>query len=68
MEEYGTCSSMEREIIEKLLMRQVPLLKKYENIIMNIESFIEKIIFDMNKKKTRERVGQSFIKKLYIII
>ena len=56
MDEYGTCSSMEREIIEKLLMKQVPLLKNYEKIIINIESFIENIIVDINKNKEREHV------------
>jgi len=56
LDEYGTCSSMEREIIEKLLMKQVPLLKNYEKIIINIESFIENIIVDINKNKEREHV------------
>ncbi|ORX82551.1 hypothetical protein BCR32DRAFT_267559 [Anaeromyces robustus] len=65
LDEYGTCSSMEREVIEKLLMRQVPLLKNYENIINNIETFIEKIIIDMSKNKSREH---NELKKSDIII
>jgi len=46
-------------------MYQVPLLKKYEGIITNIESFIEKIIFDINKNKSREQVIDITIIRLY---
>ncbi|KAG4104649.1 hypothetical protein H8356DRAFT_926610 [Neocallimastix lanati (nom. inval.)] len=54
LDECDECNPVERKIAEKLLDKQLPLLKNYENTILSIETFMDKIIEDLKKYKSRE--------------